>query len=232
MAQICQGISCFFDSATLSAFSSLVTAFATIALFIVTSVLARETRSLSKASSQAQITATIEPNAWGVMYVDLVVANSGNAPAYSIKIEFDPPLPRSEDYRTNLPTPLQNVSILRPDQLLQSGLCKFSDVSKKTFSVSISWLPHPRAEKRECVQYLLSMLDYEGVSYLGARSPMVQLADQVKKLREDWRSVSKGQRRLKADTFSSSDRKEEASLREEWVRNVNLEDPPSDANSD
>lgn len=47
-------------------------------------------------------------------------------------------------------------------------------------------------------------------SRLGAASPEVQIAEQVKKLREDWRPVAYGQRRLKADAYTQADREREA----------------------
>jgi hypothetical protein len=200
--------------------SSIATALATIALFYVTWVLARETKVLSRATSQAHVTATIEPNLWGVTYVDIIVENSGNAVAYDIVVEFEPPLVQLQDFRTGLKVPLQRISILRPGQRLQSSLSSFADVSEKTFSVSISWKTSPRHTNRETLSYELSMLDYEGVSYLGARSPTVQLADEVKKLREDWRAVARGSRRIKADTYSNADRDTERRDREQWAEEV------------
>lgn len=220
MASICQWPACLLDSTNVSAFSSVITAFATIALFYVTWVLAKETKVLSRASSQAHVTATIEPNAWGVTYVDLLVSNSGNAVAYDIFIEFDPPLPHATGHRRDLSLPLQKISILRPGQILQSNLAAFSEVSKKEYSVKISWKEDPRSAKRESLSYQLSMLDYEGVSYLGARSPTVMIAEQIKKIRDDWKGITSGAGKLKIDTFSHQDRTNEAREREEWIKQI------------
>lgn len=88
-----QGIEIFLkhNNATLILFSTTVTALATAALFYATWVLARETKILSKATAQPHVTVGIEPNQWALIYFDLIVRNSGNAPAYDIKISFDPP---------------------------------------------------------------------------------------------------------------------------------------------
>ncbi|HDV9501132.1 TPA: hypothetical protein RKV73_004135, partial [Escherichia coli] len=59
---------------------------------------------------------------------------------------------------------------------------------------------------------------FEGVSYLGARSPMTQIAEQMKKIREDWRPISQGSKKIKTDNYNSSDRAEEQRAREEWYQ--------------
>ncbi|MGR6466836.1 hypothetical protein [Rhizobium sp. PAMB 3182] len=71
--------------------------------------------------------------------------------------------------------------------------------------------------------------DCAGLSYLGARNPVVMLAEQIKKLREDWKGVAGGRSRLKVGTFSSEDRKDEAIARKECIETVNLEDDVRDS---
>jgi formate hydrogenlyase subunit 3/multisubunit Na+/H+ antiporter MnhD subunit len=73
-------------------FSMVVTAAATIALGFFTWVLARETKRLSRATAQAHVVATLEPNPWSVKHYDLVVANTGNAAAHDVVVSFTPDL--------------------------------------------------------------------------------------------------------------------------------------------
>ncbi|MFE0017033.1 hypothetical protein ACFWXH_19450 [Mesorhizobium sp. NPDC059054] len=189
--------------------SVVITAFATAVLGVVTWVLAKETKVLSRATAQAHVTATLEPNLWAVNHVDLIVENSGNAVAYAIDVQFDPPLPSGKSgssHRSAFETPLQHVSLLRPGQSIRSNLCEFALVSRKDFSVSTSWKPHPNAKDREKLSYRLSMNDYHDVSYLGARSPWIQIAEQIKGIREDWKPVARGSRRIQADTHSGKER--------------------------
>lgn len=198
--------------------ATLVTAGATIALGYFTWVLAKETKRLSRASAQAHVVATIEPNPWASNHADLIVTNTGNAAAHEIQFQFTPPLPASP-YHKNGSVPLQNISILKPGHSLHSHLSEFKEVSKRTYRVSVSWKLHPAASKREHLSYDLSMTDYEAVAYLGARSPLIQIAEQVKKLREDWEAVSRGNRRLAVNTHSEADRKrEQEELNELWAK--------------
>jgi len=208
----------------LQGLSSVVTAVATVVLGYLTWILARETRVLSRATAQAQVTATLEPNLWAANFVDIIVANSGNATAYDIKVAFDPPLPT----RKERGIPLQTVSVLRPGQTIQSNLSGFEDVSKRTFVATVTWAPTPGGKKRESLSYTVSMMDYHDVVFLGARSPQVQIAEQVKKLREDWQHVARGGKRLSANVFDSDDREAEEARREELWRDMQAKKvPPS-----
>ncbi|HBA7083579.1 TPA: hypothetical protein J1X07_004491, partial [Escherichia coli] len=83
---------------------------------------------------------------------------------------------------------------------------------------SISWSKQPGSTERERNEYSYDMASFEGVSYLGARSPMTQIAEQVKKIREDWRPISHGSKKIKTDNYNSSDRAEEQRVREEWYQ--------------
>jgi hypothetical protein len=215
LAGSCSGLACLLEAQNISLLSSAVTALATIALFFVTWVLARETKILSRASSQAHVTATIEPNIWAINYTDIIIQNSGNAVAYDITVDFSPPIVLASDFETGRGVPFQKVSILRPGQKLQSSLSSSSDVMGKTFCVFISWKLRPRDKRRENLTYQLSMLDYDGVGHLGAVTPAVQIAEQIKKLREDWQNVANGSRRVKTDVHSSADRDAERLSREQ-----------------
>lgn len=194
--------------ATAGALGSLVTAVATFFLWRVTKILARETTRMAKAAAQPHVVATILPNRWSMIHFDLHIDNSGNAPAYDIKIEFDPPLENGKDRKDELPIPLQNLSVLKPGQGMSSFLADYQSIKGKSYSVSISWKTMPNASVTEHINYTLNINDLEGISTLGS-DPLVQIATHIKKIDENSSNVFKGSRRLKVDTFNSSDRAEE-----------------------
>lgn len=190
-----------------SVISAVVTAVATILLWRVTAVLAIETRRMARASDQPHVVASLEPNRWGLMYLDLVVQNTGNSTAYEIQVEFDPELPQDE-HRGGRQVPLGKISLLKPDQHLSSFVSGFSTVKGMSFTVTVSWR-RAAGEARESNCYVLSMTDYDGVSYLGAPDPVVQIATEVKHIREDWKAITNGGRKVKLDVFTSADRESE-----------------------
>lgn len=201
-------------STMISAFAALLTAVATFFLWRVTRLLANETKRMVDASVQPHVVVTLEPNSWAAFYFDINIANTGNAPAYDIAVEFDPPLVNAE-HRKNRGVPFSKVSVLKNGHSLNSNLCKYEQIKDQIYSISVSWSKQPGSTERELNEYSYDMASFEGVSYLGARSPMTQIAEQVKKIREDWRPISQGAKKIKTDNYNSSDRTEEKRINEE-----------------
>lgn len=188
--------------------ASVVTAVATFFLWRVTGLLATETTRMADAGAP-QVVASIAPNQWSTIHLDLKVENTGNATAFNIEVSFDPPLENGEARGEDRKVPFQQISILKPGQALNSYLSEVGDYLEKCFSVTISWQLHPQAKTRETLTYTLNMADFKGVSYLGSRDPLVQVAQEIKHIRDDWRYVANGSRKIKAETFDRSDREAE-----------------------
>lgn len=196
----------FATSATV--LGTLVTAVATVFLWRVTRTLAVETKRMAEASARPQVVAIIEPNKWAMMYADLRIENTGNATAFDIDVRFDPKLPRDSDDAED-PTPLSKVSVLTPGQNLTGYLAEFQPLLKKVFTVTVSWKRDPSEQTREVLTYTLDMNDLEGLSRLGEPDPLIQIASQVKNIREDWSWIARGSKKLSVNTFSSLDRDHE-----------------------
>ncbi len=183
-----------------------VTMAATIVLAWFTFVLARATRRLARASSQPLVSAAIQPNIWSMMHSDLVVHNSGNAPAYDVVVEITPE-PKQADSRGTSEPPLRNISILRPGQEMKSFYTDIGSVLDEEFKIKLSWKCHPKSRTRESVSYCHHLP--RGISRLGAWSPEIEIAESLKRLREDWQHIARGQRKLKVDGYCKYDREDE-----------------------
>ena len=182
-------------------------------------LLAKETKRMADLSARPQIVASIIPNQWSTIHLDVQVENTGNASAFEIEISFDPPLENGEA-REDRVIPFEQISVLKPGQVLQSYLSGVGDYLKQKFTVTASWKLHPDATERENLVYTLNMSDYQGISYLGSRDPVVQIAEQIKKLRDDWRYVASGSRKIKTDVHTSDDRRrEQEALEKQYQRN-------------
>lgn len=204
---------------TLSA--SITTALATFFLWRVTKILAIETKRMADASAQPQVVASITLNKWAMNHADLVVENTGNATAFDIEITFDPPLENGEVRPDDHVVPFQRVSILKPAQSLSSYLSESAPLIDQAYNVSISWKLTPLAVERQTLSYTFRMGDYKGMSQLGASDPSIQIAEQVKKIREDWKGVATGQKKLRTDIFTEAERQRERQILDErYGRNV------------
>jgi hypothetical protein len=200
--------------------SGTVTAIATIALAVLTWVLARATNLMAKATSSANVVASLDVNQWSFRHFDLVVHNTGNAAAFDVTVKFTPPLPFASKAEMD-ETPFGKISIMRPDQTLKSSVNDWQTVGKEVYRVEVKWKRTPTSRRTEVNAYDINLAALGKVSRLGAGTPEVQIAEQIKKLREDWQSVARGQRRLKVDGYDNADRKHEREAMEEQYREFN-----------
>ncbi|MFX0976415.1 hypothetical protein ABEM01_09375 [Escherichia coli] len=153
-------------------------------------------------------------NPWAAFYFDINIANTGNAPAYNVEVVFDPPLVNAE-HREKSEIPFSKVSVLKNGQSLTSNLCKYEQIKDQIYNINISWASKPKSNDRETNEYVYDMATFEGISYLGARSPLTQIAEQIKGIREDWKPIAQGAKKVKADVYTSSDRNEERTYLQE-----------------
>lgn len=186
-------------------YSNTITALSTIVLAVLTWVLARATLAMARATSKANIVASLEVNQWTWLHVDLIVQNTGNAPAYDVTVHFDPPLPYALEIKPN-EMPFGQISIIRPGQYLSSNVSEFAEVSKNSYRVTLKWREAPKSSKIESNSYCIDIAAIGAISQLGAASPQIQIAEQIKAIREDWKGVANGTKRIQVDGHTQADR--------------------------
>ena len=185
-----------------------VTAFATIGLLIATIVLARLTLLLTRASSDPQIVANIEPARWSNMHLEYKVANIGTGCAYDVKIKFDPPLQAFRDEPKTMDLPFNDVTMMRPGTEMVSFIGSWKDYFEDEFTVTVSWLRKPNGKKRQTISYRLNLKHLHNASTLGSGNgdPIVAMAQDLRKLREGIVPGLSGQKRIKMEVYDSADR--------------------------
>lgn len=196
-------------------FGTVITALATVALFAVTLVLARETRRLADMTSHPQVNASIQTNRWAFGFADLHVENTGTATAFDIEIDFDPPLTH-EPVDPGDPPPLQRISLLRPGQHLSSYLSQFTEILDETYTVTISWKLKPQSTSRETICYTIRVADIRGSSQLGSGDPLTKLATELEKIGKDLHDLTTGSKKPSVNIITSQDRRDEREARAQW----------------
>ncbi|WP_299624543.1 hypothetical protein [uncultured Tateyamaria sp.] len=192
-----------------------VTSLSTAVLAVLTFFLAKATTNMAAASSSPQVVASIEVNQWSVIHFDLVVENTGNAPAFDIKVDFANP-PKLSKAKGEVPFPFSRISLLRPGQNVTSYLADFQNLKDESYIVNVSWKAKPDAPTRDSLSYQLDMNSVDGVSFLGKPSALIQVAEELKKIRDDWKPVASGNRRLDVDVYSQQDRDTKKAELDAW----------------
>ena len=204
----------FIEYATLMAAG--VTAIGTIVLACLTYVLAKHTNRANEISSSPIVIVTMTPNMWGVIHIDLEVENVGEATAFNVEINYEPELIAWAD-REDRRVPYTKVSVLKPGQILRASLDRYERYADIEYIANVSWTRSPNSNKREEIQYTLTVKDIAEATYLGSRDATVQIAEQIKKLREDWKSIASGYKRLKSDVFTQENRDDETEARRQNI---------------
>ncbi|WP_081255190.1 hypothetical protein [Pseudomonas putida] len=198
---------------------TIATAVATFFLWRVTLVLARETTRMAEASAQPHVVVTLSPNRWSSRHFDVLIDNTGNATAYDIRVNIDPPLQNGEARRPDTTIPFQSVSVLKAGAGLRSYLSDYAPLKGKVFNISVSWLRSHSNPAREENTYTLSMADYEGVSTLGS-DPHIDMVRHVKGIEQNLSDITRKQ--LKVDIYSALDRAHQKRIdareRRRWKR--------------
>lgn len=163
---------------------TVVTAVATIVLAGVTAVLVRETKRLSDATTQPHVVATLEPSPWSIIHTNLVLQNTGTGTAYCIEMGFDPPL-QLERNGQEISMPIRTLSVLKPGASFSVFLTGFEKLNEQVVNVRVSWLRKPGAKAREGHSYVLDLIkDYDNWGQLGGAPPLIQIAQDMRKIRE------------------------------------------------
>ncbi|MFA4950160.1 hypothetical protein [Brevundimonas sp.] len=191
-----------------------MTAIATIVLAVVTALLAKETKRLSDATSEPMVVVTLESNPHSLMHMDLIAQNTGTGTAYEIRVSSNPPFELDDDQK-ELPVPLQNISVLKPGQLISSYICEYAKLEGRRFEICVSWSRKPGSAKRETLKYDLNLADFASLVRLGTPHEET-VSKSLKSLAEHFRKFANG--RLKVDSFDSRDRLHERRQHDRWRR--------------
>lgn len=157
----------------------IINSLATVGLCLLTGALVWATNKLANYSNHANVAVSLEPNIWTLLHFDLVLNNSGNAPAYNTHISV-----KSENDLEKELSPITHLSILPPNQQIKCYLNSYKNIENDIFIVSISWSKNPRKIAKEKLEYRINMKSFNQLNQLGKKSSSVAAAASLKKLED------------------------------------------------
>ena len=144
-------------------FAAFVTALATIALWRVTKVLAVETKTLAKMTSQPFVVCWLESSLASSTAIDLKLINTGNAAAFDVKMELTPGLPDKIGLDAPGPDPDSkfefDTSLLPPSKEQRIRGAMSTQIHETKFNVTLSWSRYPGSKDRDNITYSFTARD-------------------------------------------------------------------------
>ena len=232
---------------TADSLSSWVAALATLAIAILTFVLAKETwylreaqieqvNELRRESIRPDVSMRLKNNPSVFQFMDVEIINLGKGIARNIKFNFfnseDNEILKSEnpavDEFLKLHVLSQGIHSLGIGQRIESFLFSFIELPKKLESENI-FSPYFRVEityedvegTRYKNELVMDFEEFRGISEVGGGDPLHKIADDIRKLREQFgRLHSSSSRRLGIDTFNSEDRENERKAVEKQIKQM------------
>jgi hypothetical protein len=168
--------------------AAFVTAFATIALWRVTKLLAKETSLLASLTSQPFVIAALKSSDENATALDLSIQNTGNATAFNIRLFLSPKLrPPNRPQPSHDTKGDYNVSLLPPGQILSVDVAYGPEIHDVAYSVELSWTTHPQSKDRQNLSYKITARD--GFQAGWNKTGMKDIVDELGKLREAVRNM-------------------------------------------
>lgn len=225
-------------SLTADSISSWLSAIATVAIAILTFILAKETwylreaqirqlQELKRENIRPSIGIQLDSSPVGMHFIDARVTNSGKGIAKKVRFVFKdrsgaalaPGKDPVSDKFLKLSMFSKGIETIGIGQTLSSFVFSFLDLGNeldgKIFEPYLSILVDFEDVEGNKYQntFEIDFAQYEGVSHLGGANAVHKISDEIKKIRELLGKVVKTSRnRLEVDVFVEADRKAENEL--------------------
>jgi len=233
--------------------SSWVSALATLAIAILTFILAKETwylrlaqvsqlAELKRENIRPNVNVQLDPSKAGLNFIDVKVSNLGRGIARKVRIEFvdeegkrvkDSADPVVEKFR-KLAIFRQGIEAMGIGQVISSFVFSFFDLGpelngeifKPMLRFVVTFQDVEGTAYRN--EFAVDFAQFEGISELGGGDPLHLVSKELKQIREVLAKVSNSDRRIGVNVFNSEDR---ASEREELEEILGSRRHASEGNS-
>lgn len=229
--------------------SAWVSALATVVIAILTIFLAKETwelrqvqlsqiEQIRKNSIKPNIDIFLKSTAVSFNFIDVHIVNNGAGVAQNIKFNFSNKNPDALDVYQYINEIFNKLSILNNGiSSLASGEKrtsyvlsfielhrKFSDKALKyQSSVDITYQDSEGKSYSSCAFFNFS--EYDGITEFGGGDPLYKISSTLESIKKDIEKFFSGYKRLKADIYTSDDRKKEIELQEERRKKTSSDSP-------
>jgi hypothetical protein len=169
---------------------------------------------MREVETEPDISVIVQPRKEFINFIDLIIENIGNGPAYNISFEVskDFIIP-SDEKLSELPI-MKKIEYMTPSQKIQFFLASMIDDkdNPKKFTITANY--ENKNGKEYTSEYIVDFNKFKGLTQLG-KPDSYKIANNIEKIRKDFHNLYTGFKRLKIETYNKEDRKEEQRIKEE-----------------
>ena len=236
-----------FGNDTLSAW---VSALATVCIAVLTIVLAKETWALRriqllqieqirKDSIKPSISLYLKSSPVSFNFIDVHIVNSGVSTAQNIKFKFENKSKDAQDVYDYLQEQFSKLVILNngisslgAGEKRSSYLFSFIELNDKFGEKSFGYITEVDIDFQDIEgkvyksKSYFNFSEYKGISELGGGEPLYKISSTLEKVQKEIGQFTNGFKKLKADIYTSDDRKkkrEELEKQREAITNKQIE---------
>lgn len=205
----------------IAALATAVIALMAIVTAFLTGGLIRENRLLRKAGMEPKVVAYLTTHPQYATMVNFVLANIGQGAARNVRFRFDaePQDFASHNVQIDNTVEREAISLLPQGEKIEAFFGAGPDLYKeprlRPFKVVIDY--EDMTGKRRSGTHVLDVSEFDGLITLGEPAERA-IADALKKIEGHIRPFATGFRRLKVETITAADARDEAERRREEAR--------------
>ncbi|HKL43368.1 MAG TPA: hypothetical protein VJ962_12375 [Clostridia bacterium] len=206
------------NSGVISLIFSGVVAASTVVYSILTSKLVSETIKMRKVETEPELSVIIQPREEFISFIDLIIKNIGNGPAYDISFDISKEFITPADKKLSKLPIMKDINYMAPSQKIQFFLANMVDKKEENPSqFKITAYYKNKNGNTYKSEFEIDFNKFKGMSQLG-KPDLYKIANNIENLRKDFHKLYSGFKRLKVETYDKQDREDERKRMEERMK--------------
>lgn len=185
--------------------------------------LVAETRKLREAQFEPNVIVYVQPRDELINWLDLIVENTGMAPAYNVRLTIEPDMDRhSGDMVGSMGWFTKGIRMLAPRQQLRQWyttmLQDFEGKASTPRTITVSYVSATGKERR--AEYVIDLAEMRGMRQLGT-PPLHSAAKSLEKIASTADHLASGWSKLRVITKTAAEERAET---EAWLEEIKAEE--------
>lgn len=194
------------NSGALTVVFSAVVALSTMVYAILTWKLVTVNEKMMELQIEPNISVFLQPKEGDIYFVEMVIKNIGNGPAYNITFNVDPDFEYGENKYLSEKGCFQKLNYLPPGKEFKFFLTSLlEDTERKLntkFDVKVKY--YDKFDRPASEIFTIDFSEFDGLTQVG-EPPLKEIANNTSNISKNIKKISSGTKRIKTEIFTQED---------------------------